>query len=63
MHFQLRIELGNDAMQTADDLGRALIDLGERLHAIGAQPDNWHATAGPVRDDNGNRVGEWELIA
>jgi hypothetical protein len=57
MHFQLRINLGDDAMASARDLGRALIDLGERLHDC-----DWIGTPHSVRDVNGNTVGTWDLI-
>lgn len=59
MHFQLRITLGNEAMQTCADVGRALIDLGECLH--GWNDSDWIGTAGLIKDDNGQTVGSWDL--
>jgi NaMN:DMB phosphoribosyltransferase len=67
MHFQLRIDLGSDAMQTASDIGRALIDVGEHLHGFGECEVGPIATAigmaGSIKDDNGNRVGAWNVCA
>lgn len=57
MHFQLRIDLGNDAMANAADVGRALIDLGERLHDC-----DWINTPSKIRDANGQTVGSWDLV-
>jgi Flp pilus assembly protein TadG len=51
--FKLSIELGNDAMQTAEDVANALQDIADEL-ASGASD-------GHIRDDNGNTVGTWEL--
>jgi hypothetical protein len=56
MHFQLRIEIGNAAMSDAADVGRALIELGERLH-----DRDWIGTPHKLKDVNGNTVGEWDL--
>lgn len=56
MHFQLRIDLGSDAMQDASDVGRALIELGERLHDC-----DWINTPARIKDLNGNTVGRWAL--
>lgn len=61
MRFFLTIDMGNEAMQTSQDLGAVLIDLGERIHAF--HDDNWTGTAGQVRDINGNAVGEWKVEA
>lgn len=61
MHFQLSIDIGNEAMQTAQDIGLALSDLGARLQSF--DDDNWTGTAGLVKDINGNKVGTWEVIA
>jgi hypothetical protein len=53
--FKLEIALGNDAMQTADDVGRALIEIAKGLHAIGDFP----LSLSNIRDDNGNTVGNY----
>jgi len=50
--FDLKITLGNDAMKSPADVGKALIEL---AHQLVANPRD----AGTVRDDNGNNVGEY----
>jgi hypothetical protein len=50
--FDVRITLGNDAMESANDVAAALRSIANRL-------DNEHATQGVIRDANGNAVGEW----
>lgn len=54
MRFQLKIQLGNDAMQEPEDVARALERVAEQLREVG-----WRGA--PVRDMNGNRVGEWSV--
>lgn len=67
MEFLLRIELGNDAMQTAADLAAAIIDTGRRLQSahvdLGENPEKWDAydRRHYIRDANGNTVGEWAI--
>lgn len=51
--FTLRIEMGNDAMDTADAVACALDELAERLRRADAE------TSGSICDANGNTVGEW----
>ena len=51
--FRLRIELGNEAMQTAEDVAEALRRTAKRLEMIGQQ--------GPILDTNGNLVGGFEF--
>jgi hypothetical protein len=50
--FTLEITMGNDAMQTRDQLAYALELVADEVH---------HTTheAGIVRDENGNTVGKW----
>ena len=52
--FKLEIQLGNDVMQTMDDIAGAL----ERV-AVG----NIHngSDTGRIFDDNGNTVGTWSV--
>ncbi|GAA3510063.1 hypothetical protein GCM10022234_00310 [Aeromicrobium panaciterrae] len=60
MQFTLSITLGNDAMQDAVDLERAL----DKVRAQVADLDGgWITTAdgGTVHDMNGNRVGDWSV--
>jgi hypothetical protein len=53
MKFTLTIELGNEAMQSHEDIARALEDVIERLRLA------THVENGSIRDDNGNTVGRW----
>lgn len=58
--FTLSIKLGNDAMQDHNDIGSALVQLGQRLmkeHARGLGPST--VDSGIIRDINGNNVGSW----
>lgn len=50
--FTLTIKLGNDAMQSPDDISSALYDAAENI-MHGAYPN------GIIWDENGNNVGEW----
>lgn len=52
--FTLTITLGNDAMQTREDISGALRNVAAMLE--------WDVTTGgPIRDANGNTVGEWKV--
>lgn len=55
--FTLSIELGNEAMQTPEDVARALRQLAGGF-------DTWHCWPDPLNegvvDTNGNGVGRWE---
>jgi hypothetical protein len=53
--FKLEIELGNDAMQTLDDVESI-------LRQIVKQRDISNDRANTIRDDNGNTVGKWEVV-
>ena len=53
--FTLRITLGNEAMQTPEDVGDALWAVANRLN-YGMDRSN-----GEILDYNGNKVGEWEF--
>lgn len=55
--FVMEIEMGNDAMRTRRDLVHALGTVRERLI------QNPGACDGVIRDENGNRVGTWEIAA
>ncbi len=55
MKFTLEITLGNDAMQTPEDVAYALRQVINTLEQIGF---NSH---GRIPDVNGNRVGEWSV--
>lgn len=57
MAFTLEIKLGNAAMQTPADVGRAL----EKV-AGGLVTSGWDGIeSGRIRDENGNTVGTWNV--
>ena len=60
MKFRLTIKLGNDAMQSADDIAAALVRTAARVARRG---EAIQGDSGVIMDDNGNRVGTWELDA
>ena len=53
--FTLRIKMGNDAMQTPEDVAASLRDIANRL--------DWgmYRRSGEILDYDGNKVGEWEF--
>ena len=53
-HFNLKIEMGNDAMQTPEDVADA-------LETVAAKMKNSGSRSGPIFDLNGNKVGTYEL--
>jgi hypothetical protein len=55
--FTLTINLGNAAMQTPDDVARALAVVASRVVRCYSGLDG---DVGKVWDDNGNTVGQWE---
>lgn len=58
MKFTLEINLGNEAMQTGNDVAEALQGIVDRL------VDTYDLSAdmrGKLRDSNGNTVGHWEI--
>ena len=66
MAFDLKIKLGNAAMQTPEDVAGALREVAEWLDGVGSyEADDeqilWHLDAGRIRDVNGNTVGDWEM--
>lgn len=54
--FVLKIQLGDDAMQTPSDVADALRATAEAIEMSGLE-----RRYGRVVDINGNSVGEWEL--
>lgn len=56
--FVLRIELGNDAMKTGEDVAEALRGVAENISVPSDLEDGDY---GDVRDFNGNRVGSYEV--
>jgi len=58
--FVLKINLGNEAMQTGNDIAKA-------LHIVGLQINSNYSPvvrgSGNIRDINGNTVGKYEVIS
>jgi hypothetical protein len=61
MKFQLEIELGNDAMQTLDDV-IAAIQASRKSLADGGEPLTVGDRDPILRDENGNTVGGWKVV-
>ena len=61
MKFVLTIDIGNDAMQTGDDVADAVRQVSRNLAANidTFRPDD----TGRVFDANGNTVGGWSIEA
>lgn len=53
-HFDLTIRLGNSAMQSAEDIARALRTAADRIMISGAH-------SGHIHDINGNTVGGFDI--
>ena len=60
MTFKLEIVLGNDAMQTAEDVADALRHTSNRIIQHGTR-EMKKAGAVKIWDRNGNSVGQWEV--
>lgn len=56
----IEIDLGNDAMQTAEEAAGAISQALELQSACFDEPFNDHEV-GTIRDENGNTVGRWEV--
>jgi hypothetical protein len=56
--FSVEITLGNDAMQTSEDVARALRITADYIDGTGCFE---HQSGGSIRDDNGNTVGNWNV--
>lgn len=52
--FTVRIELGNDAMQTRFDVVEALTIVAQNVHLS-------REDSGSIRDGYGNTVGQWQF--
>lgn len=52
--FTLKIKLGNDAMQTPEDVADALEKTAHTLR-------RGRVAEATIRDENGNTVGSWKL--
>jgi len=55
--FTIEISLGNDAMQSGPDVAKALRKVADFIEAYESAATL--VGGGPIRDDNGNRVGKW----
>jgi hypothetical protein len=56
MKFTLTIEMGNDAVQTAEDIAGILDDTSQGIRDDGELISDFKFS---VRDANGNTVGHW----
>lgn len=65
MKFSVEIEMGNEGMQSFQDLRDALkqvaTKLGSRQHCSSGAPNDGDGSK--VMDVNGNAVGEWSISA
>lgn len=65
--FKIEIALGNAAMKTGNDVAAALDEAARYLrahwgdHTMGTSPDGQEPRG--IRDENGNRVGSWEVVS
>jgi len=64
MKFTLSVTLGNEAMQSGEDIAQALRSVADKLEALGGDPiedmDDYDRS-GRIADGNGNTVGRWSL--
>jgi hypothetical protein len=60
MKFMLEIELGNDAMQTVEDVCEALRFAATRVNLSYEEPEADSSI--PLYDRNGNTIGEARFI-
>ena len=58
--FILRIKLGNEAMQTPNDIARALNDVADRVECTTIRQLK-NSGSLKVMDLNGNSVGSWQI--
>ena len=52
--FTLEIQLGNDAMQTSEEVAETLRSVAEKIDFEGKE-------SGAIMDENGNSVGRFEV--
>ena len=61
--FTVNIELGNDAMQTPDDIARALHKIASYFDGeTGATFPELGPVTGKILDLNGNTCGSWAAV-
>ena len=56
--FQLNVSMDNAAFEWPHDLSRILRELADKLENRQIYP----GMEGPLRDINGNTVGQWEVV-
>lgn len=61
MILRLRIDLGNDAMQTGTDVAAALRKIAARIDDEIDGEDMPVTLSQTILDLNGNRVGQWNV--
>jgi hypothetical protein len=63
VRFTLQLDLGNEAMQTAQDVADTLIDVAVELRETdpGRPLNPTDVVSVAIRDENGNEVGAWEV--
>lgn len=64
MKFTLEIELGNDGMQTVDDVQdaiQAFVSSQTVTRNVAGNREFERGDGGKIRDFNGNTVGKWEV--
>jgi hypothetical protein len=64
MEFAVKIHLGNDSMQTGEDIAFALAGIASQLEYLSgySRPLQEHdACAHRIKDGNGATVGEWSI--
>jgi hypothetical protein len=60
--FKLTIDLGNEAMQTGEDVAALLLEAADDLRDHGpAVITDRDACGVALRDPNGNTVGSWQI--
>jgi len=66
MIFKLTIELGNSSMCGSDDLASALRKVAQRIqdneYVETCEDELGECITRGIHDNNGNRVGEWNVL-
>jgi hypothetical protein len=62
MKFKLEIALDSASMQDQHDVATLLRSVAQRLNRFVSS--NWgpYASSGKIYDDDGNKVGTWEVV-
>ena len=60
MKFYFEVELGDDAMQTHEDVARAMEKTAEKVRSYAEPPSS--GKYGRVMDENGNSVGSFGFL-